>query len=132
MKELNNKMLSRSIHLREFNIKEIVEEDQSDEDIQYISNAKYKITKNIDGIVIIMVKCESFFKPELIFTSSMTFNMFIEFEKDILDEEIRNNIHDFIQPIAADISLLLATATKSMNSSPVIVPPNFNEIISIE
>ncbi|EEH97398.1 hypothetical protein CSBG_01024 [Clostridium sp. 7_2_43FAA] len=125
------KLEDRKIFLRKIKFRDIITD--TDADINYKLNMQYKIVENKNGVVNIKVKVYSLFVPEFLFKSSMDFNVVLEFEKEVENEDIISNIEELMDPVASEVSYLLGTITKSMNNNiPLILPPVIDDIKLIE
>lgn len=126
------KLEDRKIFLRKIKFRDIISDTDAD-NISYKLNMEYKIVENNSGVVNIKVKVYSKFVPEFLFKSSMDFNVVLEFEKEVDNEDIISNIEELMDPIASEVSYLLGPITKSMNNNiPLILPPVIDDIKLIE
>ena len=66
------------------------------------------------------------------FIAKFRYNVIVEFENDITDDEVYKNINDILDSIGSEISCLISILTRSMGGSPLIVPPVVNKISRLD
>lgn len=121
------KISNKDFLLRSIKVNRILEEE-SVEDIEYSINAKYKILENKNGDITLRVLVSAGFIPDMMFKAELEFNVYINMEIDIADKEIDKNIEELLYFLGSEVSYLLATITKSMGGSALILPPTIKGI----
>ncbi|MDU4884308.1 hypothetical protein [uncultured Clostridium sp.] len=129
MKNIMEKIEDKTIELRKITVEDLSAHDSTE--IEYISNVKYKIIDNKLGIVTIRAISESFFNPEGIFKANMEFNVYLEINGEISNEELEDNIKDILYTLGSEITYLLTPIIKSMKGGALIVPPMIDKIEKI-
>lgn len=126
MKNIMEKIEGKTIELRKIIVEDLPAQDCTE--IEYKSDVKYKIIDNKIGVATIRAISESYFNPESIFKSSMEFNVYLEIDGEITDEEIEDNIEEILYTLGSEITYLLTPITKSMKGGALIVPPMIDKI----
>ncbi|MDI9475520.1 MAG: hypothetical protein ACOX0L_00635 [Natronincolaceae bacterium] len=87
---------------------------------------KYKVLNNPEGGISISVNTKTFVEPGVLF--SIETEHIIEFMvgDEITVEEINSNIREIIAPLGAEVSYIVASITKEMIGSRMILPPILN------
>ena len=129
MKNIMEKIEDKTIELRKITVEDLSAHDSTE--IEYISNVKYKIIDNKLGIVTIRAISESFFNLEGIFKANMEFNVYLEINGEISNEELEDNIKDILYTLGSEITYLLTPIIKSMKGGALIVPPMIDKIEKI-
>lgn len=87
---------------------------------------KYIISDNSEKNIVIKVNTETFLKPEALFSIEIEHVIELMVDREITDENIHNNIKEIIAPLGAEVSYIIASITKEMIGSHVILPPVLN------
>lgn len=87
---------------------------------------EYTILNNSKENISIKVNTKTFMEPEALF--SIEIEHIIEFavDEEITAEEINSNIEEIIAPLGAEVSYIIASITKEMIGSHIILPPVLN------
>lgn len=129
---MKNNVINTDLFMDSMSIEKIINEVKTEE-INYELNIKYYIDEYEDEKAFIQAICDSGFKPNLMFRADFKFSIVAEFEKDVTSEDVESNIeYIFDSSIGREISYLIATLTKSMGGSPLIVPPIINKIEKLD
>jgi hypothetical protein len=73
--------------------------------------------------LLIKVNIKTFLEPEALFSIEMEYIMEFEFKEEITDKEIKDNIDEIIAPLGRVSSYIIASITKEMLGSYMILPP---------
>ncbi|KXA06738.1 hypothetical protein [Clostridium perfringens] len=128
---MNNRIIDTQFFMENMEIERIVNDVKAG-DINYELNLQYYIHDINENTVALKVKCDSGFKPSLMFIAKFRYNVIVEFENDITDDEVYKNINDILDSIGSEISCLISILTRSMGGSPLIVPPVVNKISRLD
>lgn len=128
---MKNNVINTEVFMDNMNIEKIINDVKVDE-INYELNIKYYIDEFEEEKVLLKVICDSGFKPNLMFRANFNFSVVVEFEKVVTVEDVEANIEDIFDSMGGEISYLIATLTRSMGGSSLIVPPIVNKIEKIE
>ena len=103
-----------------------IDKKPDDTAISVNQGTEYTILNNSKRGISIKVNTKTFMEPEVLF--SIEIEHIIEFMVDgeITVEEINNNIEEIITPLGAEVSYIIASITKEMIGSRMILPPILN------
>ncbi|SHF15062.1 hypothetical protein [Clostridium fallax] len=128
---MNNRIIDTQFFMENMEFERIVNDIKAGE-INYELNLQYYIHDINENTVSLKVKCDSGFRPSLMFIAKFRYNVVVEFENDITDDEVYKNINDILDSIGSEISCLISILTRSMGGSPLIVPPVVNKISRLD
>ena len=81
------------------------------------------ILENTKEMLSIKVNTKIFIEPEVLFSIEIEHIMEFILREKITDEEIEKNIDEIVAPLGAEISYIIASLTKEMLGSHIILPP---------
>lgn len=128
---MRNNVIDTALFMESMNIEKIINDIKPD-DVEYELNVRYYLDEFDENKALLKVICDSGFKPNLMFRANFKFNAIVEFEKEVTSDDIDSNIDEIVDSIGSEISYLIATLTKSMGGSSLIVPPIINNIDKFE
>jgi hypothetical protein len=129
--DITKKIISRDIVLIKMGTKKLYAREELDE-VSFKSTAKYSIKNNRDGQVTILLNINSEFIPEIFLEANFEFIVNLEFEVDVSDSDIKENINDILYPLGGRISYLISVISREMDGDNLIVPPSIDEYIYLK
>lgn len=84
---------------------------------------KYKILNNSVESIVIEVNTKTFIKPEALFSIEIEHVIELIPTEEITDAEINSNIEEITAHLGAEVSYIIASITKEMIGSHMILPP---------
>ncbi|MBV4430691.1 hypothetical protein KM803_04990 [Clostridium tyrobutyricum] len=129
--DLTQNIISKDIILIKMDTKKIPFKKETDK-VSFKSIAKYSIKNNKDGQVIILLKINSGFVPEIFLNVKFEFIANIKFESPVKDSDIQENIEDILYPLGSRISYLISVITREMDGDNLIVPPSIDEYMCLK
>jgi hypothetical protein len=89
-------------------------------------DAECTILKNDKDSVTIKVNTKIFTEPQALFSIEIEYIIELTLNEEISDEEIKDNIDKIISPLGARVSYTVASITKEMHGTHLILPPGLN------
>jgi len=124
---MNNRNFLSKIAKREFRLTKILA-DRVD-NIPKNTNVKINqevtcevLERNKDGFTA-KVNVKVFIDPEDLFSMEIEHEMRVVFNEEVADEEIDNYINDIIAALGPEVSYIIASITKKMFGTHMILPP---------
>lgn len=121
-KSILGKIKSRWYHLNNVVAKNI-DKTPEGSTIDIGQNTECSILKNTEDYLSIKVNIQVFVKPEALFSMDLEYIIEFELEEKITDGEIDDNIDILISPLEQETSYLIATLTKYIIGTYIILPP---------
>lgn len=124
---MDNKDVLKKLKRKEFYLNKItakkIDKVPSDAKININQHTSCKIMKNSDGNLFIKVITKTFIKPAALFSADIEYIMKFESEEGITDKEIEDNINEIVMPLGGMNSYIIASITKEMLGTHLILPP---------
>lgn len=100
-----------------------IDKKPEDNTINLNQISDYQIIENSKELLIIKVINKINLEPEALFSMDIEYIMEFELKEEIKEEYIKANIDNIIRPLGPEISFMIATITKEMIGSRIILPP---------
>ncbi|MDU4320570.1 MAG: hypothetical protein E7I47_14820 [Clostridium sp.] len=125
-------IVDRDLFLQSLTTKKLRIEDKESDNIKYKANAQYRIINIADNISVIKTKINCGFEPKSFFEAEIEYNIRVEFEEEVGEEYIDENIKEILFPVLGECSYLLAIITKGMVNTPLILPTFISKYEKVE
>lgn len=124
-KDIFTKIKNVGFYLNKISAKKINKEP-ADNTIDMDQDAVCTILENSKNNLSIKVNTKTSLKPEALFSVEMEYIMELEFNEEMTEKEIEDNINEIVTPLGAVSSYIIASITKEMLGSHIILPPTIN------
>jgi len=121
-KNILAKLKKRRFYLNKVTAKRI-DKEPDENPININHEVACTILKNSKDKLSIKVNTKTYPQPEALFSIEIEYIMEFILKEEITDEEIKNNIDIMVAPLGGAVSYIIASITKEMHGSPLILPP---------
>ncbi|MGB9975806.1 hypothetical protein [Thermovenabulum sp.] len=120
--DIFHKIKRKRFYLNKINAIKINKEP-SDNTISINQDASYSILEKSKDRLSVKVNTKFFVEPEALFSIELEYIIEFELNEEITDKEIEDNINEMITPVGGVSSYIVASITKEMLGSYLILPP---------